>query len=79
MMAMMQISNHVLLPQSPPSRYLYSLYLSVTAFAGLGDQDFYTYTPVENVVMIIYLLFNVVLGAYILGTVRVCAPCSCAF
>lgn len=49
--------------------YIYSLYMSVTAFAGLGDGDFYTANPSENVAMSLYLLFNVVLGAYILASV----------
>lgn len=42
---------------------------AVNTFAGLGDGDFFSGSPVESVVMSIYLLFNVVLGAYILGTV----------
>lgn len=49
--------------------YIYALYLSVASFAGLGDQDFYSNSPAESIAMAIYLLFNVVLGAYILGTV----------
>ncbi|KAG1669745.1 hypothetical protein FOA52_001574 [Chlamydomonas sp. UWO 241] len=49
--------------------YIYALYTSVTAFAGLGDGDFYTANPAENIAMSLYLLFNIVLGAYILGTV----------
>ncbi len=60
-------------PPPPPSRawrrYIYSMYTSVTAFAGLGDGDFFTANAEENVAMSIYLLFNIVLGAYILGTV----------
>lgn len=43
------------------------MYTSVTAFAGLGDGDFFTANAEENVAMSIYLLFNIVLGAYILG------------
>ncbi len=54
--------------------YIYSLYMSVTAFAGLGDGDFYSASPAENIAMIAYLLFNVVLGAYILG--ETCAVLS---
>ncbi|GAX84454.1 hypothetical protein CEUSTIGMA_g11874.t1 [Chlamydomonas eustigma] len=49
--------------------YIYSLYVSVVSFAGLGDGDFYCATPAESIAMACYLLFNVVLGAYILGTV----------
>ena len=49
--------------------YIYSLYVSVVFFTGVGDGDFYCATVAESIAMIIYLLFNVVLGAYILGTV----------
>ncbi|KAJ9524098.1 hypothetical protein QJQ45_022546 [Haematococcus lacustris] len=50
-------------------RYVYSLYFSVSAFAGLGDGDFYCASPAESIVMIIFLLGNIVFQAYILGTV----------
>ncbi len=49
--------------------YLYSFYVSVSAFTGMGDQDFYPVSIPEALVMTIYLLFNVVLNAYILGTI----------
>jgi len=55
--------------QSTMVAYSYALYFSVTGFAGLGDGDFYTANWWENIIMSLYLLFNVVLGAYILGTV----------
>ncbi|GFH26539.1 uncharacterized protein HaLaN_24706, partial [Haematococcus lacustris] len=50
-------------------RYIYSLYFSMAAFSGLGDNDFYVASVPEAVVMLVYLLFNLLLGAYILGTV----------
>lgn len=48
-------------------RYLYSMYFSVSAFAGFGDGDFYCASPADTMIMIVYLLFNIVLQAYILG------------
>ncbi|KAG1653543.1 hypothetical protein FOA52_009017 [Chlamydomonas sp. UWO 241] len=51
-------------------RYIYSLYVSTAAFVGsLGDDDFYEASVVEAIFMIVYCLLNVVLSAYILGTV----------
>ncbi|KAL6748583.1 ankyrin repeat-containing domain protein [Haematococcus lacustris] len=50
-------------------RYIYSLYFAMAAFTGLGDNDFYIASVPEAVVMLVYLLFNLLLGAYILGTV----------
>ncbi|KAG1681293.1 hypothetical protein FOA52_007339 [Chlamydomonas sp. UWO 241] len=49
--------------------YINAIYLSINLFAGLGDGDFYVATAPETILTVIYLLFNVVLGAYILGTV----------
>ncbi|KAL6755507.1 ankyrin repeat-containing domain protein, partial [Haematococcus lacustris] len=49
--------------------YIYSLYFAMAAFTGLGDNDFYIASVPEAVVMLVYLLFNLLLGAYILGTV----------
>lgn len=57
-------------------KYIYALYFSVSAFAGLGDQDFYVATPAESMIMILYLLFNIVLQAYILG--ECCDVMCCA-
>ncbi|KAG2444345.1 hypothetical protein HXX76_001101 [Chlamydomonas incerta] len=50
-------------------QYLLSLYFSVSAFTGLGDGALYAGTVPEAAFMIVYLLFNLFLGAYILGTV----------
>ncbi|KXZ44423.1 hypothetical protein GPECTOR_68g396 [Gonium pectorale] len=50
-------------------RYLLSLYFSVSAFTGLGDNALYASTVPEAAFMICYLFFNLFLGAYILGTV----------
>lgn len=55
--------------KSPPLMYVLSFYVSVVSFTSLGDNDLYSNSPAESIVMSIYLLFNVVLGAYILGTV----------
>uniref|UniRef100_A0A7R9VK40 Cyclic nucleotide-binding domain-containing protein n=1 Tax=Chlamydomonas euryale TaxID=1486919 RepID=A0A7R9VK40_9CHLO len=53
----------------PIVAYVNTIYLSINLFAGLGDADFYVATWIEALVTSAYLLFNVVLGAYILGTV----------
>ncbi|KAG2447077.1 hypothetical protein HYH02_007827 [Chlamydomonas schloesseri] len=50
-------------------QYLLALYFSVSAFTGLGDGSLYAGTVPEAAFMIVYLLFNLFLGAYILGTV----------
>ncbi|GIM10248.1 hypothetical protein Vretimale_14045, partial [Volvox reticuliferus] len=50
-------------------KYLLSLYFSVSAFTGLGDAALFASTVPEAAFMILYLLFNLFLGAYILGTV----------
>ncbi|GLI61751.1 hypothetical protein VaNZ11_004203 [Volvox africanus] len=50
-------------------KYLLSLYFSVSAFTGLGDGALFASTVPEAAFMILYLLFNLFLGAYILGTV----------
>ncbi|GLC57329.1 hypothetical protein PLESTB_001212500 [Pleodorina starrii] len=50
-------------------QYLLSLYFSVSAFTGLGDGALFAATVPEAAFMIAYLLFNLFLGAYILGTV----------
>ncbi|KAG2493568.1 hypothetical protein HYH03_008087 [Edaphochlamys debaryana] len=51
--------------------YLQALYFSVSAFTGLGDSALYAGTVAEAAFMIVYLLFNLFLAAYILGTVTV--------
>eukprot|EP00798_Chlamydomonas_sp_ICE-L_P004693 gene4693-14896_t len=55
--------------QSTIIKYVYSLYYSVNMLTGVGDGDFYCASPLESFVMILYLIFNVVLNAYILGTI----------
>ena len=37
------------------------------SFTAVGDGELYANSPAESMVMSIYLLFNVVLGSYILG------------
>ncbi len=55
---------------------MYSLYFALAAFTGLGDNDFFVASVPEACVMAGFLLFNLLLAAYILGTlsVRVCLP-----
>ncbi len=66
----------------PPSgsrlccRYIYALYFSVSAFAGLGDGDFYVASPAESLIMVFYLMANIVLQAYILGASVWLAECT---
>ncbi|GAX80356.1 hypothetical protein CEUSTIGMA_g7795.t1 [Chlamydomonas eustigma] len=52
-------------------QYLYSLYVAVVNFTMLGDSDFYANSPVESLLMCIYLMYGTILTAYILGTVTV--------
>ncbi len=47
------------------------MYISVMFFTGLGDQDMYCATQAEAIATMIYCLFNVVMGAYILGEGRI--------
>ncbi|KAG2444346.1 hypothetical protein HXX76_001102 [Chlamydomonas incerta] len=55
--------------RSIAEKYLLALYFSVSAFTGLGDSSLYAGSVPEAAFMILYLLFNLFLGAYILGTV----------
>ncbi len=58
-------------------RYMYSLYFAVAAFTGLGDNDFFVASVPEACVMAVFLLFNLLLAAYILGTSCLCScPCG---
>ncbi|GAX84453.1 hypothetical protein CEUSTIGMA_g11873.t1 [Chlamydomonas eustigma] len=50
--------------------YIYSLYFSIVEATLLGDNDFYSASPAESIAISMYLLFSVVFGAYILGTVN---------
>ncbi|EFJ46902.1 hypothetical protein VOLCADRAFT_92690 [Volvox carteri f. nagariensis] len=52
-------------------QYILSLYFTVTIFTSMGDGRLYPFTIVELSVMIVYLLFNLFLGAYIIGTVTI--------
>ena len=47
--------------------YLYSLYMAVITFVGLGDSDFYCNSPAESLAMSIFLMYCIILSAYILG------------
>ncbi|PNH09149.1 Potassium channel KAT1, partial [Tetrabaena socialis] len=58
-----------LVGQATYKKYLLSLYFSISTFTGLGDSSLYASTVPEAAFMIVYLLFNLFLGAYILGTV----------
>ncbi|GAX76940.1 hypothetical protein CEUSTIGMA_g4387.t1 [Chlamydomonas eustigma] len=50
-------------------QYMYSLYFIVTVYSGLGDGDFYSATPTEAIVIIIFEFFFILLSAYCLGTI----------
>eukprot|EP00798_Chlamydomonas_sp_ICE-L_P000892 gene892-5686_t len=50
-------------------KYIYSLYYSVTAFTSVGDGDWYVATPPEAIAMTIFLIYTLVVSAYILGTI----------
>ena len=47
---------------------MYSLYFSISAFTGLGDGDLFAASPAEALCVILFMLCNVVLTAYCLGT-----------
>eukprot|EP00798_Chlamydomonas_sp_ICE-L_P017210 gene17210-23530_t len=50
-------------------KYIYSLYYSVTAFTSVGDSDWYAASYPEAIVMTLFLLYTLVVSAYILGTI----------
>ncbi|GIL88133.1 hypothetical protein Vretifemale_16146, partial [Volvox reticuliferus] len=52
-------------------QYILSLYFTVTIFTSMGDGRLYPFTVAELSTMIVYLLFNIFLGAYIIGTVTI--------
>ncbi|GIL56055.1 hypothetical protein Vafri_11509 [Volvox africanus] len=52
-------------------QYILSLYFTVTIFTSMGDGRLYPFTVAELSTMIVYLLFNLFLGAYIIGTVTI--------
>ncbi|KAG2447079.1 hypothetical protein HYH02_007829 [Chlamydomonas schloesseri] len=53
------------------AQYLLALYFSTTVFTAMGDAALYPYTTAEMAVMIVYLMFNLFLAAYIIGTVTI--------
>ncbi|KAG2444347.1 hypothetical protein HXX76_001103 [Chlamydomonas incerta] len=53
------------------AQYLLALYFSTTVFTAMGDAALYPYTVTEMAVMIVYLMFNLFLAAYIIGTVTI--------
>ncbi|KAK9804415.1 hypothetical protein WJX72_011623 [[Myrmecia] bisecta] len=56
---------------SVAERYILSLYYSMTTFATVGYGDFHIYNVAEAVVMILFMTSNIVLGAWILGSITV--------
>jgi hypothetical protein len=36
-------------------------------FTGFGDNEFFARNPLETCIVVVYLLFNILLQAYILG------------
>ncbi|KAF5831397.1 cyclic nucleotide-binding-like protein [Dunaliella salina] len=53
------------------AKYLYSLYVAMGAFAGVGDEIFYVNSPAETIIMGLYLMLNIAIQAYILGTITI--------
>ncbi len=53
------------LPYSP--RYMNSLYVAISVYAGLGDSSMYAQNTAEYVLMCIFCILNVFMAAYILG------------
>ena len=51
-------------------RYIWSLYWSITTLATVGYGDLHAYGPIEAGFILIYMLFGIILNAYILGTPR---------
>ena len=49
-------------------RYIWSLYWSITTLATVGYGDLHAYGPIEAGFILIYMLFGIILNAYILGT-----------
>ncbi|KAJ9504820.1 hypothetical protein QJQ45_020591, partial [Haematococcus lacustris] len=49
--------------------YIYSYYFSISTYTGLGDADFGTSSVAESCFMVFYMALNLVVAAYILGTV----------
>lgn len=53
------------------AKYLYSLYVAMGAFAGVGDEVFYVNSPAETIILGLYLMLNIAIQAYILGTITI--------
>lgn len=53
-------------------RYIWSLYWSITTLATVGYGDLHAYGPIEAGFILIYMLFGIILNAYILGKYRYC-------
>ncbi len=53
------------------TKYLVSLYFSVSTFTVMGDATLYPETIAELIFTILYLFFILFLGAYIIGTVTI--------
>ncbi|KAG2447081.1 hypothetical protein HYH02_007831 [Chlamydomonas schloesseri] len=52
-------------------QYVMALYFSVTVFTAMGDAAMFPTTVAEMATMIVYLMFNLFLAAYIIGTVTI--------
>ncbi|KAG2493569.1 hypothetical protein HYH03_008088 [Edaphochlamys debaryana] len=50
-------------------QYVMAMYYSVTVFTAMGDPELYPSTTAEQSLMIVYLMFNLFLAAYVVGTV----------
>ena len=48
-------------------RYIWSLYWGVTTLATVGYGDLHAYGPIEAAFILCYMLFGIILNAYILG------------
>ena len=53
-------------------RYIWSLYWSITTLATVGYGDLHAYGPIEAGFILIYMLFGIILNAYILGETISC-------
>ncbi|GFR43530.1 hypothetical protein Agub_g4626 [Astrephomene gubernaculifera] len=58
-------------PSAVYERYILALYYSVTIFTAMGDARMFPFSTVEIALTIVYLLFNLFLAAYIIGTVTI--------